>query len=388
VTHQSPRYLLLINSLAPGGAERSLVELLAPLTERGVSPIVLCLKRSEVGFEQEVIDAGFDLRFVKATRLPGRVLEVRSTIRAERPALVHTTLFDGDIVGRLAAIGTGVPVITTLANTTYDPARLEGDANLTKLKIDAVKAIDRWTARHLTRHFHAVSSAVKASAVAHLGIDPDDVTVVRRGRDPDRLGLRSEARRAAVRKRMGFGEEAEVVLTVGRHEFQKGQSHLLTAFSRVSRQRPSAVLVIAGRDGNASRSLHALASELGVVDRVHFLGHRSDVADLMVAADVFVFPSLWEGLGGVLIEALALEVPIVSSDLDATREVLGGEGTCGLLVPPGDGTKLAVTLEAVLSDAGLRRRIVADSRRRFESAFMLADRSAELIDLMISVANE
>jgi glycosyltransferase involved in cell wall biosynthesis len=108
----------------------------------------------------------------------------------------------------------------------------------------------------------------------------------------------------------------------------------------------------------------------------------------MVAADAFVFPSLWEGLGGVLIEALALEVPIVSSDLDATREVLGGRGTSGLLVPPGDETELAVALQAVLDDAGLRRRIVADSRKRFESDFLLADRSAELIDLMRSVANE
>jgi glycosyltransferase involved in cell wall biosynthesis len=96
-------------------------------------------------------------------------------------------------------------------------------------------------------------------------------------------------------------------------------------------------MVIAGRDGNATNSLQALARELDIVDRVQFLGHRSDVADLMVAADVFVFPSLWEGLGGVLIEALALEVPIVSSDLDATREVLGGKGTSGLLVPPGGG---------------------------------------------------
>jgi glycosyltransferase involved in cell wall biosynthesis len=388
VTDRLPRYLLLINSLAPGGAERSLVELLSPLTERGVSPIVVCLKKSEVGFEQEVIDAGFDLRFVKATRLPGRALEVRSIIRHERPALVHTTLFDGDIVGRLAAVGTGVPVITTLANTTYDPVRLAGDANLSRLKVGAVKMIDRWTARHLTRHFHAVSNAVKASAVAHLGIDPADVTVVRRGRDPHRLGVRNEARRAAVRERLGFGEEAEVVLTVGRHEFQKGQSLLLTAFARVSQHRPSAVMVIAGRDGNATNSLQALARELDIVARVQFLGHRSDVADLMVAADVFVFPSLWEGLGGVLIEALALEVPIVSSDLDATREVLGGKGTSGLLVPPGDGAELAVTLEAVLDDAGLRRRIVADSRRRFESDFLLADRSAELIDLMKSVANE
>jgi glycosyltransferase involved in cell wall biosynthesis len=376
----------LINSLAPGGAERSLVELLAPLTESGVSPVLVCLVRSEVGFEREVADGGFDLRFVAATTLPGRVREVRSILRAVKPRLLHTTLFDSDIVGRLASVGTGVPVLTTLANTTYDPARIAADANLSQGKVNLVRVIDALTARGLTDHFHAVSQAVKESAVSHLGINPDKITVVRRGRDPARLGRRTDERRHLTREKLGVGPDAPLVLTVGRHEFQKGQVHLIEAFAAASTRQPSAVLLVAGREGNASDALHQRAEECGVADRVQFLGHRADVGDLMTAADVFVFPSLWEGLGGVLIEALALEVPIVSSDLAATREVVGEDGSSGALVNPGDVDALASAITSLLENPEQCRQVVAHSRKRFEAEFLLADRSAEMIRLMGRVA--
>ncbi|MGF1618754.1 MAG: glycosyltransferase family 4 protein [Acidimicrobiia bacterium] len=380
------RYVLLINSLAPGGAERSLVELLPPLAAGGISPVLVCLDRSDIGFEQEVADGGFDLRFVSASRLVGRVREVRSILHAEEPRLLHTTLFDSDIVGRLAAWGTGVPVLTTLANTTYEPARIAGDANLTRSKVNLVKRIDAFTARRLTDHFHAVSAAVKESAVHHLGIDPDKVTVVRRGRDPVRLGRRTEERRRLAREQLGVGSDARLVLTVGRHEYQKGQAYLIEAFAAFSGRQPSAVLLVAGREGNASESLQRKAEEGGIADRVRFLGHRADVGDLMAAADVFVFPSLWEGLGGVLIEALALEVPIVSSDLAATREVVGGDGSSGILVAPGDVDALASAIEGLLDDPEQRQRAVGNSRKRFETEFLLADRSEDLIELMSTVA--
>lgn len=381
-----PRYVLLINSLAPGGAERSLVELLSPLLAGGVSPILVCLTRSDIGFEPEVREGGFDLRFVESTRLPGRIREVSAILRAEKPRLLHTTLFDSDIVGRLAAWGTGIPVLTTLANTTYDPARIAGDTNLSPGKVNLVRAIDAFTARRLTDHFHAVSEAVKESAVEHLGVDPGLVTVVRRGRDPGRLGMRSDDRRRLARESLGFDAEARLILTVGRHEYQKGQAHLIDAFARISGRQPSAVLLIAGREGNASESLRRKAEEGGVADRVRFLGHRADVGDLMAAADVFVFPSLWEGLGGVLIEALALEVPIVSSDLAATREVVGADGASGILVAPGDVGALAAAIEDLLNDPEHRRQAVANSRKRFEEEFLLEDRSRDLIELMGAVA--
>lgn len=380
------KYLLLINSLLPGGAERSLVELLSPLVASGVSPILVCLGRTEIGIEQEVVDGGFDMRFLKASNLPQKVREVRSIIRAEKPRLLHTTLFDADIVGRLAAVGTRVPVLTTLANTTYDEARIAGDATLSRRKVRMVQAVDAVTARTMTDHFHAVSDAAKVSAVQHLGISPDRVTVVRRGRDPDRLGRRTEERRRVAREHLGIGPDTPLVLTVGRHEYQKGQVHLIEAFAAISSRQPSAVLLVAGREGNASEALHLKAQGAGVTDRIQFLGHRTDIGDLMVAADIFVFPSLWEGLGGVLIEALALEVPIVSSDLAATREVVGGDGSSGILVAPGDAIALASAIESLLADPELRLRTVADSRKRFEAEFLLADRSEDLIELMDRVA--
>lgn len=307
-------------------------------------------------------------------------------IRDEKPRLLHTTLFDADIVGRLAAMGTRVPVLTTLANTTYDAARVAGDANLSRGKLNLVRAVDAMTARGLTDHFHAVSEAVKESAVKHLGINPDKVTVVRRGRDPVRLGRRTEDRRRMAREKLGFGPDARLVLTVGRHEYQKGQVYLIEAFAALSARQPTAVLLVAGREGNATATLHRKTQENGVADRVRFLGHRADVGDLMSAADVFAFPSLWEGLGGGLIEALALEVPIVSSDLTATREVVGEDGSSGILVAPGDVNALASAIEALLDDPELRRQAVGRSRKRFETEFLLADRSQDLIELMNRVA--
>lgn len=380
------RYLFLIDSLIPGGAERSLVELLPPLVERGIVPILMCLNQREVGFHQEVIDGGFDLRFARARGWLGRVREINSVIRRERPNLLHTTLFEADLIGRLAAIGTGVPVMTTLANTTYDEARIAGDSNLNPRKVGLVRAVDGFTARHLTDHFHAVSEAVKKSAVRHMGLAEEKVTVVRRGRDPVRLGVRSAERTKRAREELGLGGDAEIILSVGRLEYQKGHLHLLRAFASLSEGRPAAQLVVAGREGNTSEQLRSTCTALGIQDRVHFLGHRTDVPELMAAADVFVFPSLWEGLGGVLIEALALEVPIVSSNLDATREVVGEDGSSGLLVPPGDDRALSLEIEKVLGDTDLRSRMTRNARERFESHFLLENQSKELIDLMESVA--
>lgn len=377
-------YLLLINSLMPGGAERSLVELLAPLSDDGIHPILVCLVASDAGFQQEVVDAGHDIRILDRGGWWSRIRQVRGIIAAESPRLIHTTLFESDVLGRMASIGTGVPVISTLANTTYEPERIDGDANLARGKVALVKWVDRLTALR-NRHFHAVSAAVKDSAIKHLGLGDSKVTVIRRGRDPVRLGRRTPDRRERVRAELGLAD-AEIVLTVGRHEYQKGQIHLIDAFARIAADHPRAVLVVAGRTGNATADLETRIAHHGIENRVQLLGHRPDAPDLMAAADLFVFPSLWEGLGGVLIEALALEVPIVASDIPAIREVVGDDGGSGVLVAPGDTAAIATVMQRVLEDTDQRDAMVSRARERFESLFLLEDRSRDMIKLLKSVA--
>ena len=373
------RVLFVITSLGAGGTERSTALLLPHLRELGVESTVACLVHRDEGDEQRVIDDGFDVRILRSRRFATRVLELRRLVREVQPAVVHTAVFDADQAGRVAAVGTGVPVLGSLVNTPYVAERL-ADPNVARWKLAAVRAIDSGTARTMGTHFHAVTEGVAVDAVHSLRIHRDRVTVVERGRDPDALGRRTPARRAASRAELGIGPEAEVILAVGREEYQKGHVHLIDALAKLAPSRPDAIVLIAGRSGNASLAIDDAVRRSGLADRVRRLGHRDDVADLLCAADVFALPSLYEGTAGAAIEALALETPIVSSDLAGTRDVLI-DGESARLVPVGDPAALAEALAATLDDPSGRAGQVAKGRALFDERFTLsrsAERMAEL----------
>jgi glycosyltransferase involved in cell wall biosynthesis len=270
-------------------------------------------------------------------------------------------------------------VITSLVNTSYGSAR-RADPNVHAWRLQLVRAVDGWTARRLTAHFHAVTAAVKAAAVSALHIRDDRVTVVERGRDPERLGRATPERRARVRATLGLHEDDEVVVNVGRQEYQKAQRDLLDAFALVARRRPRAALLIAGRAGNASADLARQHARSPVADRIRFLGHRDDVPDLLAAADVFAFPSLYEGTGGAAIEAMALGLPIVTTDIDAMREVVDG-GRNALLAPPHAPGPLADAVTALLDDPARRLAFGARSRAIFEARFTLERSTRAMVEL-------
>ena len=387
------RILFVINGLGTGGAERSLAEMLPGFVERGMEPTVACLARRAEGVQPELVERGYDIRFLspapsvsRAAGIPTWTWELRRLIDWTRPNVVHTTHFESDVSGRLAARGRRVPVVSSLVNTLDDPVR-RSDPTVGRLSLGLVRKVDAFTARRYTTHFHAISEAVKRDAVRGMRIPADRVTVVPRGRSRDRLGLPGRDRRMAVRRRVGLGPDDEVVLNVGRQEYQKGQRYLIEAFALLAQDRPRATLVIAGREGLGSGDVRGALDSLpaGVVERVKVLGHRGDVPDLLAAADVFAFPSLYEGLGGAVLEAMALGVPVVASDLPALREVVEPGGNA-LLVRPADPASLAGAIRAVLDDAG---RAAAMGRRGielFESRFSLEHVTERMSELLSSVA--
>jgi len=167
---------------------------------------------------------------------------------------------------------------------------------------------------------------------------------------------------------LDLDEDAEVVINVGRQEYQKGQRFLIEAAALLASSRPKMVVLIVGREGNATDELRASVKENGLDNVVQFLGHREDVGDLLAAADVFVFPSLFEGLGGAVIEAEAMGLPIVASDLPVLREVVEDEGNA-VLTPPQDSAALAAGIQRVLDDdrerASFSRRSVEIYDERF-----------------------
>src|SRR5262249_5244968 len=138
-----------------------------------------------------------------------------------------------------------------------------------------------------------------------------------------------------LRERLGAGPERPVVLTLGRLDAQKGYPVLLEAAA----QLPDADFAVAG-EGPERDVLEDLAGRLGIADRVHFLGHRTDVPELLAAADVFALPSLYEGSSLAVLEAMAARRAVVSSAVGGTEELIE-DGESGLLVPPGDAAALA-----------------------------------------------
>jgi glycosyltransferase involved in cell wall biosynthesis len=372
------KILFVIDSLGAGGAERSLAELLPALEDAGIEAIIACLDRRPHGVEAEVLASGADVRFLPR-RPVARVRELRSIVARESPDLIHTTILASNLVGRLASIGSPATVLTSLVSTPYMPIRKQ-DPRVRPLALSAVRLVDIATARRLTDHFHAITEAVKSWAVADMGLDPSRITVVHRGRNSDRLGEPGPERRRSARLALGLRDDDEVILTVGRQEFQKGQRYLLEAVAALAPRRPHLRLLIAGRRGASSPELDRLLAVPQLAGRVHVLGHREDVPDLLTASDLFAFPSLLEGLGGSVLEAMALGLPIVASDLPAVREIVE-EGENALLVPVAAADELAEAIDRILQDPRLARRFGQRSREIFLERFT-STRSAEaMIDL-------
>ena len=361
------RVLHVINRFSVAGAETSLRELIAA-TASEVDHAVAVLHSDRNRFDEPGLE-----RLVSFVPNPGsggypaRIRHVSQAIDAFRPDLVHTTLFEADTAGRIAAHRAGVRVLTSLVNTPYvAEARL--DRHIPLWKHRAVRLVDRALSRHWTTHFHAITNAVADAYVADFGLDRERITVVPRGRTRDRLGEPSMQRRARVRRELGLDDSAPVILAVGRQEAQKGHRFLLDAAPAIASVHPDVRILVAGRPGGMTDQLQGRLGELGLEDRFVFLGFRDDIPDLLASADLFAFPSLYEGLGGAVLEAMALNLPVIASDVPALREVLD-DGRCGVLVPPGDADALAGACVDLLSSPKRAAALAAAGRSRFEAEY-------------------
>ncbi|MDY0392055.1 MAG: glycosyltransferase [Candidatus Bipolaricaulis sp.] len=167
-------------------------------------------------------------------------------------------------------------------------------------------------------------------------------------------------------------ETAFAWLAVGRFDVPKDYANLLQAFAYVAQARPEAQLLIAG-DGPLRPSMEQLANDLGITDRVKFLGIRRDIPALMNAADAYVMSSAWEGMPNVLLEAAASGLPIVATDVGGNSEVVI-DGKTGFLVPPKDPEALAQAMVQLMGLPQEERRRVGEAARQYVEANYSLDR--------------
>ncbi len=339
-----PRVLHVIDSLTASGAETSLLEMIGPLRARHIDVHVCHLGQIDT-LAPQMRSAGATV-WSPQRRSRGRignVRQVRDVIRSVKPALVHTTLFEADIAGRAAARSMGVPVISSIVNEMYGDAQLSRVPSVARLRL--AQGLDIATARTVDL-FHAISQDVASRMSPRLRLDVDKIVVIPRGRSFERLGRRSHERREATRKRIGASQSERLLLIAAREEPQKDIPTAIAGIARLVGEGVNARLVLAGRRGTDSARIDETIAKLALTEHVIRLGPRDDIADLLSAADLLLAPSLWEGLGGVLIEAMALECQIVCSDLPVFREVT--DGTHAAYFAPGDSAALADSCLAAL----------------------------------------
>ena len=309
-------------------------------------PALVGLKRREPASDR-LREQGVEVEHLGRGRFDPRILTDLVRIgRRERARVLHVHGYAAADYGRLAARRLGAALV--LHEHFADP------------RLPSYQALADRLLAPLTHRAIAVSGSTRDFLVEQRHVPADRVRVIWNGAPLDEFAPRGPERRRAVRRDLGLSDDVPLVGTIGRLNLQKGHRYLLDALPRVVAAVPAAHLVIAG-DGDRERALRAQADALGLSPRVLFLGHRTDVAALLEAFDVFCISSTYEGTPLTLFEAMAAGKAIVSTSVDGCREVLE-EGRTGLLVPPQDVAALGDALGRVLQDARQREALGAAAR--------------------------
>jgi glycosyltransferase involved in cell wall biosynthesis len=325
--------LHVIAKLPVGGVENQLSMILRKYDKKKFCSFVCSLSdKGEIG--KEIEDYGIEV--IPLHKLKHRfdwtiVKDIYNLIKERDIKIVRTHQYHANLYGRLSALLAKVPCIVASVHNVYTIDR----------KLHR-RMINRFLAR-FTDKVVAVSEIVKKDILKYDGLREDKVTVIYNGIDTDRL-LNKDGN--VIRSEFNISSDVPVIGTIGRLTFQKGQKYLIEAVLKIKEKFPKIMFLIVG-DGPMKDELQNYAKALGLNEHVIFTGSRRDVTALLAAMDIFVLPSLWEGLPNALLEAMASGKSIIATDIPPVREAINSEKE-GILVPARNSSAIASSIEFLL----------------------------------------
>jgi glycosyltransferase involved in cell wall biosynthesis len=330
------------------GGQQQVFYLHRGLLQRGVASFLVCTARGEL--ERRTAAVGLPVR---GAALRGEwdlsaAWRIARLSRALEVTHVHLHTSHAQTLGLLAARvgGCGNTIVTRRVD--FVPRR---------------HMLNRWKYGGAVGRFVAISEAIRR-ILADFGIDPERIRTVHSGID---LGRTAPGAGVVVRRELGIAPTETLVGNVAHLADHKGQRYLVEAIPSVLSVHPQARFVIVG-EGELEHDLKTRAASLSLGDRLVFAGFRADVAAVIDALDVFVMPSHLEGLGTVVLDALAARKPVVATAAGGIPEVIR-DGHHGLLVPPKDPQALARGIVRLLDDPDLSQRLGKAGRGRVEKCF-------------------
>lgn len=346
------RIALLLETDGPGGAEVMLLQLADELRRRGHEVIPVGPRGREGWLSSELLRRGYEL---SQYHLNGPLdyagyRGLRQILIDRRVEIAHSHEFTMAVYAGRAAQTLGIPHIITMHGDSWASRALRRRIAM------------RWAFRR-SRAVVAVSKSTHADFVARLGIAPKSMLAIPNGI------LFAPGEREPVRRELGLGADDLLTIAVGNLVPRKGHITLLRALAALQHHADATRwhVAIAG-SGTEEENLRGFAREAGIESRVHLLGTRRDIPNILAAADIFTMPSHWEGLPVALLEAMFSAKPVVASGISGIPEAIT-DGEHGLLTPPGDEAAVAKALERYLLDANARTRFGAAALARANSTF-------------------
>jgi len=349
ITAPKPRILYIIGQLGPGGAERQLVFLLQAMDRERYRPAVAVWNYQEhETYVSQIVALGVPIYpLPAAASSSSKLLSLRRQVKHLRPEVVHSYTFFTNMGAYLAALGSGAVAIGAIQGDYFEDVRISGRLG------GSLNA--RWPRFQILNSFAALHNAGTSSRFFR----PQCVRVVRNALDLQRfLG-------SADRPHTGV----PIVLGVGSLLGPKRWDRLLRAAAELKQRGLHFQVEIAG-DGPLRRSLESLAQDLGIADRVRFLGYIADVEGRLRAASLLVHPSDSEGCPNAVIEAMAAGLPVVATAVGDVPRIID-HGKTGFVVRRGDDASLVDDVGSLLENDALRRRMGHAGRLKAEQEFRL-----------------
>jgi glycosyltransferase involved in cell wall biosynthesis len=282
---------------------------------------------------------------------PAFVQWLSDSFRQYRIGLAHSHEFAMGVYGSWAARRAGIGHVITMHGSMYYAERIR-------------RRVALRTAAVLSGGLVAVSNEYGRQLARHLWLPRSKVLTVLNGVPP------VPRQHSTLREELGIPASDRIAISLGRLYPVKGHAVLVEAMALLAGRDPRLHLVVAG-DGHLATALAEQTRALGLESRIHWLGLRSDIGNILGAADVFVLPSLSEALPLAMLEAMFADVPVVATSVGEVREVLDN-GAAGVIVPPGDPGALASGVEAVLADPAAAKTMAQRAARRAAERYSLS----------------
>lgn len=349
---------LCITELDLGGAERCLTELALRVDRERFEPVVYCLgprpKRDNASCVPALETGGVEVHCLGGQgiwQFPIVASRLQRLLKSQKPHITQTFLFHANVLGRIVARRAGI-------RTVISGVRVAERKSRWHLWLD--RLTQGWVDRYV-----CVSRSVADFSAAEGGISPEKLVVIPNGVDFQRY----PAQKPADLTEFGIPAGQRVVTFVGRLEPQKGVQWLVETARPWLETLPGCDILLVG-EGHLRQSLEASCRATGIAERVHFAGWRTDVPEILAASDLLVLPSGWEGMPNVVLEAMASGLPVVASDVEGVRELLGPAAP-QQTVCFGDTPALTRKVASLMLDPDMAKAIGEENRRRAEQNFAI-----------------